>query len=48
MYQRYQTIYQSDRWQALARLGTQPQRLLWDITPIENARSLAQYYIMSV
>ena len=48
MYQRYQTVYQSDLWQALACLGTQPQRLLWDITPIENAHSLAQHYIESL
>ncbi|BAY48666.1 transaldolase [Scytonema sp. HK-05] len=48
MYQRYQTIYQSDRWQALARLGAQPQRLLWDITNIRNARFHAQYYIKSL
>ncbi len=48
MYQRYQTIYQSDRWQALARLGAQPQRLLWDIAPIENARSQAQHYIQAL
>jgi transaldolase len=48
MYHRYQTIYQSDRWQALARLGAQPQRLLWDITNITNARSHAQYYIESL
>jgi transaldolase len=48
MYQRYRTIYQSDRWQALARLGAQPQRLLWDIAPIENPRSQARHYIKSL
>jgi transaldolase len=48
MYQRYQTVYQSDRWQALARLGAQPQRLLWDITNIRNARFHAQDYIKSL
>ena len=48
MYQRYQTIYQSDRWQTLARLGAQPQRLLWDIASIENDRSQTQDYIESL
>lgn len=48
MYQRYQTVYQSDRWQALARLGAQPQRLLWDVTNIRNSRCQAQHYIKSL
>jgi len=46
MYQRYQTMYHSNRWQALARLGAQPQRLLWDIIPIK--RFHAQHYIKSL
>jgi transaldolase len=48
MYQRYQTLYQSDRWQALARLGAQPQRLLWDIISVENDLAHAQRYIESL
>lgn len=31
-YQRYQTLYQSSRWQNLARQGAQTQRLLWAST----------------
>jgi len=46
MYQRYQAMYHSNRWQALARLGAQPQRLLWDIIPSE--RFHAQHYIKSL
>lgn len=38
-YQRYQVLYQSDRWQSLAARGAQPQRLLWDSGAIGNAPS---------
>ncbi|MEE3719402.1 transaldolase family protein [Tumidithrix elongata RA019] len=48
MYQHYQSIYQSDRWQSLAHLGAQPQRLLWDITSIENDHFRTQHYIQSL
>lgn len=48
LYQRYQTVHQSDRWQALARLGAQPQRLLWDITSLKNDRFQIQHYIESL
>jgi transaldolase len=48
MYQHYQSIYQSDRWQLLAHLGAQPQRLLWDITSIENDHFRTQHYIQSL
>jgi transaldolase len=48
VYQRYQAIYQTDRWQSLARLGAQPQRLLWDLTNINSARFSAQHYIESL
>jgi transaldolase len=44
VYQRYQAIYQTDRWQSLAALGAQPQRLLWDISSIGSV----QYYIESL
>jgi transaldolase len=48
LYQQYQTIYHSDRWQTLAHLGAQPQRLLWDITSLERDRTQAQHYIESL
>lgn len=48
LYQRYQTVHQSDRWQALAHLGAQPQRLLWDITSLKNDRFQIQHYIESL
>jgi transaldolase len=48
MYQQYQTIYHSDRWQTLARRGAQPQRLLWDITSFEHDLAQAQHYIESL
>lgn len=35
-YQEYLDIIQSDRWQALAELGAQPQRLLWASTGTKN------------
>lgn len=35
-YQRYQEIYQSARWQALADKGAQTQRLLWASTGTKN------------
>jgi transaldolase/glucose-6-phosphate isomerase len=35
-YQRYQTIYQSSRWQKLANQGAQTQRLLWASTGTKN------------
>jgi transaldolase/glucose-6-phosphate isomerase len=35
-YQRYQTLYQSPRWQALASKGAQTQRLLWASTGTKN------------
>lgn len=47
LYQQYQNIYHSDRWQTLAHLGAQPQRLLWDITSIEHDLTQAQHYIES-
>lgn len=48
LYQQYQTIYHSDRWQTLAHLGAQPQRLLWDITSLERDRTQAKHYIESL
>jgi transaldolase len=48
VYQQYQNIYQTDRWQSLARLGAQPQRLLWDISNIDLAQFPAQHYIKSL
>lgn len=35
-YQRYQTIYQSTRWQNLSNQGAQTQRLLWASTNTKN------------
>ncbi|MBD1865622.1 MULTISPECIES: bifunctional transaldolase/phosoglucose isomerase [Trichocoleus] len=35
-YQRYQTIYQSSRWQKLSSQGAQTQRLLWASTGTKN------------
>lgn len=35
-YQRYQEIYHSERWQALAAKGAQTQRLLWASTGTKN------------
>ncbi|MEM7591488.1 MAG: bifunctional transaldolase/phosoglucose isomerase [Cyanobacteria bacterium P01_A01_bin.83] len=35
-YQGSQKLYQSDRWQALAKQGAQPQRLLWASTGTKN------------
>jgi transaldolase / glucose-6-phosphate isomerase len=35
-YQRYQTLYQSSRWQKLANQGAQTQRLLWASTGTKN------------
>lgn len=35
-YQRYQTLYQSNRWQKLADQGAQTQRLLWASTGTKN------------
>lgn len=48
LYQQYQTIYHSDRWQTLAHLGAQPQRLLWDITSLERDLTQVQHYIESL
>jgi transaldolase len=48
IYQRYQNIYQTDRWQSLARLGAQPQRLLWDLTNIDSAQFPVKHYIESL
>jgi transaldolase len=49
VYRQYQNIYQTtDRWQSLARLGAQPQRLLWDLTNIDSAQFPAQHYIESL
>ena len=44
LYHQYQTIYHSDRWQTLAHLGAQPQRLLWDITSLEPDLTQAKHY----
>jgi transaldolase len=38
VYQRYQAIYQTDRWQSLAALGAQLQRLSWDVKSIGSVR----------
>jgi transaldolase / glucose-6-phosphate isomerase len=35
-YQRYQRLYQSDRWRLLAAQGAQTQRLLWASTGTKN------------
>ncbi|MEO1683697.1 MAG: bifunctional transaldolase/phosoglucose isomerase [Cyanobacteria bacterium J06631_12] len=35
-YQKYLTLYNSQRWQALAAQGAQPQRLLWASTGTKN------------
>jgi transaldolase len=48
VYQQYQDIYQTDRWQSLARRGAQPQRLLWDLTNIDSAQFPAKHYIESL
>jgi transaldolase len=48
VYQQYQDIYQTDRWQSLARLGAQPQRLLWDLTNIDLAQFPVKHYIESL
>ncbi|MBW4444998.1 MAG: bifunctional transaldolase/phosoglucose isomerase [Plectolyngbya sp. WJT66-NPBG17] len=37
-YQRYQTIYQSSRWQKLSNQGAQTQRLLWASTGTKNSQ----------
>jgi len=44
-YQRYQEIYQSDRWQALANLGAQPQRLLWASTGTKDPQYSDVLYV---
>jgi len=36
VYQRYLDIHRRERWQQLARLGAQPQRLLWASTGTKN------------
>ena len=35
-YQKYKEIFQNGRWQALAKKGAQPQRLLWASTGTKN------------
>jgi len=44
-YQRYQEIYQTDRWQALASLGAQPQRLLWASTGTKDPQYSDVLYV---
>ncbi|MBN3896124.1 MAG: bifunctional transaldolase/phosoglucose isomerase [Nostoc sp. NOS(2021)] len=44
-YQRYQEIYQSDRWQKLAGLGAKAQRLLWASTATKNPQYSDVLYV---
>ncbi|QSJ20524.1 bifunctional transaldolase/phosoglucose isomerase [Nostoc sp. UHCC 0702] len=44
-YQRYQEIYQSDRWKKLAQLGAKPQRLLWASTATKNPQYSDVLYV---
>ncbi|MBG1270936.1 bifunctional transaldolase/phosoglucose isomerase [Nostoc sp. WHI] len=44
-YQRYQEIYQSDRWKKLARLGANAQRLLWASTATKNPQYSDVLYV---
>jgi transaldolase/glucose-6-phosphate isomerase len=44
-YQRYRTLYQSQRWQRLAALGAQPQRLLWASTGTKNPQLRDVLYV---
>ncbi|MEH1935540.1 MAG: bifunctional transaldolase/phosoglucose isomerase [Nostoc sp.] len=44
-YQRYQEIYQSDRWQKLAELGAKAQRLLWASTATKNPQYSDVLYV---
>jgi transaldolase/glucose-6-phosphate isomerase len=44
-YQRYQELYQSERWQALADKGAQTQRLLWASTSMKNPQYRDVLYV---
>lgn len=44
-YARYQEIYQSQRWQALASKGAQTQRLLWASTSTKNPKFSDVLYV---
>jgi transaldolase/glucose-6-phosphate isomerase len=44
-YTRYQEIYQSQRWQALASKGAQTQRLLWASTSTKNPKLSDVLYV---
>lgn len=44
-YQSYQKLYQSERWQALANMGAQPQRLLWASTGTKNPQYSDVMYV---
>lgn len=44
-YERYQSIYQSQRWQLLAQRGAQSQRLLWASTGTKNANYSDVLYV---
>jgi transaldolase / glucose-6-phosphate isomerase len=44
-YQLYKAIYSSERWQRLAALGAQPQRLLWASTGTKNPQYRDVLYV---
>jgi transaldolase/glucose-6-phosphate isomerase len=44
-YQTFKEIYRSERWQALARKGASPQRLLWASTSTKNPRLSDVFYV---
>lgn len=44
-YQRYRTLYQSQRWQLLAKQGAQTQRLLWASTGTKNPQYIDVLYV---
>ncbi|MBD2100201.1 transaldolase family protein [Leptolyngbya sp. FACHB-261] len=48
IYQRYQALHQSARWQNLATLGGQPQRLLWADIGLDNNQARRWFYLESL
>lgn len=47
-YEVYQEILRSDRWRRLARMGAQPQRLLWASTGTKDPALPAGYYLTAL
>ncbi len=44
-YQRYKTIFQGTRWEALATMGARPQRVLWASTSTKNPKYRDVLYV---